>query len=368
MATTIIEPTRPIAITNPNPRQRVCFSFAAYAKNLIDHLKNSDVFIEQGLNDAEFSTIESTFHFTFPPDLRSILQEGLPIGPGFPNWRASSTQQLEILINLPILGLCREVSRNNFWLESWGERPNDIEEAVNLAKGFLKKAPVLVPVYRYCYIASTPGLAGNPIFYVHGCEIRLWSFDLVGFFQQVEFKMNDGVLRRQSLSNLLNVPAWAATEARRIEFWTEFVMREERVVARGDTRGWWSGNLCLGGCLEEACWRLRDGGWKEDDVREMLMMDGDDEHDHHHNKKHDHPDNKVLRDKEGVVWHVRVLSLRLLRAGWSTEDVVESLGFPDDYENGAHDGESWFDFQHESNSDDQKSSMNQLMNSHSIDV
>ncbi|CAK9185077.1 unnamed protein product [Ilex paraguariensis] len=65
MATTIIEPTRPIAIaiTNPNPRQQVCFSFTAYTKNLIDHLKNFDIFTEQGLDDAELLTIESTFHF-----------------------------------------------------------------------------------------------------------------------------------------------------------------------------------------------------------------------------------------------------------------------------------------------------------------
>lgn len=42
----------------------------------------------------------------------------------------------------------------------------------------------------------------------------------------------------------------------------------------------------------------------------------------------------MLRDKKGVVWHVRVLSLRLLRAGWSTEDVVDSLGMTDVDQNG----------------------------------
>lgn len=91
---------------------------------------------------------------------------------------------------------------------------------------------------------------------------------------------------------------------------------------------WWTGDLV--GCMEDVCWRLRNGGWKEDEVREMMMMDGGDER-----------DRMVSRDLEGVVCHVRVLSLRLLRAGWSTEDVVDSLGYRVEY-----DVESWLDFQH----------------------
>lgn len=99
---------------------------------------------------------------------------------------------------------------------------------------------------------------------------------------------------------------WAATEARRIDFWTELV--ELR-------RGWW-GRSDLGRCLEDVRLRLRDGGWKEDDVDEMMMMieingaDGN--------------SNKVNR--KAVGWHVTELSRKLLRGGWSRGDVVESLG------------------------------------------
>lgn len=46
-----------------------------------------------------------------------------------------------------------------------------------------------------------------------------------------------------------------------------------------ETRGWWSG--VLGGCFDEVCWRLREGGreggWDEKEVREMMLMDGGDE-------------------------------------------------------------------------------------------
>ncbi|XP_059643202.1 uncharacterized protein LOC132285053 [Cornus florida] len=341
MAPTIVETPNLSTTTNttgtiPRKPRRVCFSFAAYSKNVIGHLQTCNVPIDLGLTDSEFSAIESSFNFIFPPDLRSILQEGLPVGLGFPNWRSSSNQQLQILTHLPILGICKQVSNHNFWIDSWGHKPNGVDQAVKLARTFLKKAPFLVPIYRNCYIPSTPNLAGNPVFYVEGGDVRLLSFDVAGFFQQVDFGLKDGPWRGPSLPNLSNAPAWAATEARRIEFWTEMVEREE---ARGSTRGWWSGHL--GGCLEEVCWTLRDGGWKEEEVREMMMMDGGDGLDHHHSERH---------HNKGVVWHVRGLSLRLLRAGWSTEDVVDSLGCHVENENGIFpDEDTWFDFHHTKN-------------------
>ncbi|KAL0332380.1 UNVERIFIED_CONTAM: hypothetical protein Scaly_2139500 [Sesamum calycinum] len=356
MATAVVQPftknLRRTPMTLPSPKPlRVCFSYAAYAKNLIQYLHSSNIPVEAGLSEAEFSAVESSFSFTFPPDLRSILQEGLPVGPGFPNWRSSSKQQLEILTNLPILGICKEVSRNEFWVDSWGMRPDDTDHAARLARGFLKKAPVLVPIYRHFYIPSTPATAGNPVFYVYGADVKLWSFDIAGFFQRVEFRMSGGeeVLRRPRLCNLFTAPAWAAMEARRIEFWTEAAERGENEAARMGTRRWWSGDL--GGCLEEVCWRLRVGGWKEEDVREMMMMDGWDVVNQENNQSSDEAVDSESLDLE---CRVRTLSARLLRAGWSTEDVVESLGFPDDlHQNGALDGDSCFDFHHTASCGDQ---------------
>ncbi|CAI9780809.1 unnamed protein product [Fraxinus pennsylvanica] len=329
MAATVIEPLNPIIPMTFKP-MRVCFSYAAYAKNLINHLNSSNIPVEKGLSEPEFSALESSFNFTFPPDLRSILQEGLPIGQGFPHWRSSSKQQLEIQIDLPIIEICKQVTRNNLWLESWGDRPSDNDRAVNLARGFLKEAPILVPIYGKFYISSAPCMAGNPVFYVHGGEVKLWSFDIAGFFRRVEFRIeNEEYLR-------LDAPPWAATEARRIEFWTDMT------EARGITRGWWSGDL--GGCLEEVFRRLRDGGWKEEDVREMMMMNGCDEFDNEDDDNSTNTDESF--SKECVGWRVRLLSKRLLSAGWSREDVVDSLGIPDDFQNGVLDGDSWFDFHH----------------------
>ncbi|OMP01732.1 hypothetical protein COLO4_11650 [Corchorus olitorius] len=276
------------------PRSKlVCFSFAAYSKALIDHLKTLDIPILPGLTDQEFAAIESTFHFTFPPDLRSILQEGLPLDPSFPNWRSSSPQQLNILLNLPSLSLSKNVSLHNFWSDSWGSRPENPNEALALVKSLLTKAPLLVPIYRNCYVPSTPNVAGNPVFYVDGEE-----------------------------------------------FWTDVAEKGRRVVERGVTQGWWSKygtdqaeeeedrttSSGLGECLDEAFWKLREGGWKEEEVREM-MMDGCDQ-----NKKDEDKETsgtELVMNGSDAAWHVRVLSVVLLRAGWTREDVVYSLDLHD---------------------------------------
>ncbi|KAL3640367.1 hypothetical protein CASFOL_015335 [Castilleja foliolosa] len=320
MATTMVDTFKnpnsitAMAITNPRPL-RVCFSYAAYAKNLIRLLRSENIPAEVGLSESEFADVESSHNFTFPPDLRFILREGLPVGPGFPNWRSSSKEQLDILVNLPVSGICKEVSRKGFWIESWGDRPDNDDRAVERANGFLRKAPVLVPVYRDFYIPSAPCMAGNPVFYVHGGDVSVWSFDIAGFFQQFEFGKADGgggdgvFLGRPRLSGLFAAPVWAATEARRIVFWTE--MDERGLAARSDTRWWWGGEL--GGCMDEACRILRGGGWREEDVREMVMMDGCDGFDREDRSASEEP-----LDSE-LVW---LMSDKLLCAGWSREDIV----------------------------------------------
>ncbi|KAM1175093.1 hypothetical protein FF1_027558 [Malus domestica] len=281
----------------------VCFSVAAYAKSVVKHLHSSphNIPIEQGLTDQELASLEAAFDFTFPPDLRTILQEGLPVGPAFPNWRSSSHQQLRILLSLPSRSLLRQVSNGTLWCESWGPKrsPRHRHSDADVANQLVMKAPVLVPIYRNCYVPSRPNVAGNPVLYIDAERVRVLSYDITRFFCQ-EF-------------GFVHVPAWAPRAARRIEFWSEVVGREE-------TRGWWSGED-LAECLEEVFWRLREGGWKEEEVKEMMMMDGCGE------KVRSGPHMTGDGYEEaGVEWRVKVLSMVLLRGGWTKEDVMDSLG------------------------------------------
>ncbi|AES94474.1 hypothetical protein MtrunA17_Chr5g0400741 [Medicago truncatula] len=286
-------------------KRRICFSFTTYANDLIQNLKSSNIIIEQGLTESEFQHLESKFNLKFPPDLHAILQQGLPVSPGFPNWRSSSHQQLQILLNIPVSSILRRVKNNSFWHPSWGPIPKD---KLTAAQRILDPAPQLVPIFRHCYIPMNPFVTGNPVFYVdHSGDVRLVGYDIVGFFRDGGFL--DGVEE-------VDDPVWAAREARRIEVWTEVA------DGRGERgwKWWWDDRRgVVGRCMDGVLRRLREGGWKEEEIQEMMMMNEDEEGEKKHEK------------------HVSVLGLELLRAGWSREDIVYSLGVDV--------GNSWLDLE-----------------------
>ena len=59
--------------------------FAAAQQGLV----SAGIEIAPGLTDAEFASIERSFNFQFPPDLREFLSIGLPISNSWVNSRAS---------------------------------------------------------------------------------------------------------------------------------------------------------------------------------------------------------------------------------------------------------------------------------------
>ncbi|MCO5598296.1 hypothetical protein L7F22_052388 [Adiantum nelumboides] len=187
--------------SKPSSR-KVCFSFAAYAKNVINHMKKCHIPIAEGLTDEEFSNIESTFGFTFPPDLEAILQEGLPVGNGFPHWRNSSRAEIRSWLNLPIKALCNEVKSGKLWPSQWGVRPDQVVNAVRTAANELKRVPTLVPVYANCYISCFPIQAGNPVFLVQESTILYCGYDLADFFKRQAFVPQSGSTSESPLFEL----------------------------------------------------------------------------------------------------------------------------------------------------------------------
>ncbi|KAJ0233379.1 Uncharacterized protein HA466_0283440 [Hirschfeldia incana] len=241
-----------------------------YSKTTINHLKSqTGLDVSPGLTNQEISAVESSIGFSFPLDLRSILQTGLPVGTKFPEWRSGSTRNnnLLLLFNLPLLHVSKLVVRNGFWVDSWGTRPGSDAEALSLVKKFVEFAPVLVPVYDNFYVPSTtPNLAGNPVFRIDGDGVRALSCDVAGFLRGLN---GSGDIRDSGDSR----------RRRRVEFWTDVAERGRMTVARGPTLGWWSSLTCderMRACLDDAFWKLREAGWGEDEVREMMMMDGAD--------------------------------------------------------------------------------------------
>ena len=134
-----------------------------------------------GLSGTEIQAIEQRYGFTFPPDLRLLLQTALPISDGFPNWRGGSEAQLWEWLSWPYEGICFDIQYNNFWMEAWGPRPSSLDEAFAIAYEQVSRAPTLIPIYSHRYIPDEPSLPGNPIYSVYQTDIIYYGLNLPAY-------------------------------------------------------------------------------------------------------------------------------------------------------------------------------------------
>jgi hypothetical protein len=182
-------------------------------KTLLATLRTKGIEIQAGLADAEINAVEGRYRFTFPPDLRQLLQIGLPVSTkafdgDFPDWRFGDEKTLRERLNWPTHGILFDVEHNDFWWEAWGPRPTVLEDAVKIARSRLREAHKLVPVYSHRYIPCEPLRAGNPIFSVYQTDVIIYGVDLASYFEH-EFNAGNGL----TINDV----------GRPIRFWTELV-------------------------------------------------------------------------------------------------------------------------------------------------
>lgn len=161
-----------------------------------------------GLSDDEVDHVESSFGFTFADDHREFLATGLPVGEGWPNWRAEGHRQLERQLRLPADGILFAVEWKQFWDDGWGERPARMKDALRSAVYQLARVPRMVPVHAHCYLPAGRGSSGHPVLSIYQAEIRVVAADL-----------RDYVTR-------LSAPAPPPTAVPTVEFWSDACRRD----------------------------------------------------------------------------------------------------------------------------------------------
>ncbi|KAG6421653.1 hypothetical protein SASPL_118210 [Salvia splendens] len=318
---------------------RILFSFRSLADKLISHLKSSAVPVLPGLTAAEFALAEAEFGFSFPPDLKAVLSAGLPVAPGFPDWRSPSARpHLRASLALPAASASFHVARNSLWHKSWGTRPSSPEKALQTARAALKRAPLLIPIFNRCYIPCSPSLAGNPIFYVDENRIFCCGLDLSDFFDresslfhdQISITINQSEIEKSNL-NLNNRRSLdsGGRAARWVEFWSDAAADRrrrssnssssspERCVeeARSEAPEWVGEYVARIGAV------LKGGGWGESEVAEIVEVSA----------AGFFEEGMVMLDNQAVMDALLVKADRfsdtLRRAGWSSDEVSDALGF-----------------------------------------
>lgn len=161
--------------------------------------------IQPGLSDHEIAGIEGELGVTLPPDFKVWLQAGVPASPWFPEWRDVSGAAFQARMAWPRKSVLQSLEEPALWFASWGARPADTAEAIELARHRIGQSPVLLPVYGHRYLPAGPA-AGYPVFSVYGTDVIYYGNDLADYFA-AEF----GVPR----------PDWARNDPMGIPFWSE---------------------------------------------------------------------------------------------------------------------------------------------------
>jgi hypothetical protein len=133
-----------------------------------------------GLSGAELDIAHEQAGAAFPPDLSELLQETLPVGSRFPDWRhARATMQAwrERLVDT----IHFDVLHNGFWLPEWGPRPERPEESREAVAAHLAAAPAMIPIYAHRAIPNEPLAAGNPVFSIYQTDIVVYGRDLADY-------------------------------------------------------------------------------------------------------------------------------------------------------------------------------------------
>jgi hypothetical protein len=129
---------------------------------------------DPGLSDAEIASIEHICNFQFPPDLRMFLQLGVPrrivhkehTDERFPNWREDPVAIMNDAREWALGTFYFDIEHNNFWMKEWGTHPQELADALAVAKTFIQAASLLIPIYAHRFIPAQPNLSGNPVFSV----------------------------------------------------------------------------------------------------------------------------------------------------------------------------------------------------------
>ncbi|KAI4330280.1 hypothetical protein MLD38_028580 [Melastoma candidum] len=310
-------------------------SLRSLADDVLSRLRSSGTLLHPGVTDEEFAVSEAEFGFVFPPDLRAVLSSGLPAGAAFPDWRCSSSAPAKLILRasleLPAASVSLQVARNGLWPRSWGPKPHDPAEALTKARARLKRAPPLVPIGNRYYIPSRPCVAGNPVFYVDEDWVVQCGKDLADLFDHVSmfgksassripdesFELRDQLSStRKSLDSSRRQPRW-------IEFWSDMAttVDEQRkkssperffeMVQTPKTQHW------VDDYVEGIASVLKEGGWREEDVREMTEVLG----------SHWYPqgelDRRVVLDM--FLLKADRIAETMRNAGWSADDVSDML-------------------------------------------
>lgn len=202
-------------------------SAASRLSNLVRISSSPIARLTPGLTDTEIVSIQDTYNIRFTPAHRAFLQETLPLSiphddmPGivhthpdpWPDWRDGSFDDIRAKLDWPLRTVISDIEDDKFWDESWGKKPEDREEVLNIAKEHLVHVPTLLPVYGHRFVTQRED-QGSEVLSIWGTDVICYGVDLADYIDR-EFG---------SLKGVWDDELWQSRSATTVKFWGDLAM------------------------------------------------------------------------------------------------------------------------------------------------
>lgn len=169
-------------------------------------LRKKGISIGKGLDIRLMDEAERNLGFKFPGDLKDLLLSGVPIGERFPKWNDDIESEIVKTKDFIKQAFLFDVTSNGFWHETFGPKPNNIEEAAGQLEENIHKVPMLLPVYGHRFLPTVPSRVNNPVIsMVQPTDIIIYGENLKQYFIN---EFGNEKQRNFAVSTQTAIPFW----------------------------------------------------------------------------------------------------------------------------------------------------------------
>lgn len=178
---------------------------------ILGMLKKKKYDILPGMASGQISSVERAYGFNFPTSLADFYSCGVPMSKSplsdFPDWWNFDSQNISDIkkwISAPMENLRSDV-RDGFWLNVWGERPENVDDALAVFDSLAEKAPKLIPVYGHRYIPVIEGVDDPPVISAVGQDIIYYGCNLSNYMKNEFIDFTEPI----DPDKIIRIPFWS---------------------------------------------------------------------------------------------------------------------------------------------------------------
>jgi hypothetical protein len=86
-------------------------------------------------------------------------------------------------LNAPYKWILEDVLKKTFWLDSWGEKPEEKENRIQIFEKWYNAAPKLIPILGHRYVVNAPLFDSFPIVSSLGTDTIVYAWDMLHYLK-----------------------------------------------------------------------------------------------------------------------------------------------------------------------------------------